>query len=720
MTFLKQTELVNLVAQLSLEEKIGQLQQLTGNFYTEEEAEITGPMTEVGLTEKSVYEAGSVLGLSGAKATMEAQSKYLSKNRLQIPLLFMADIVHGYRTIFPIPLGLASSWNPELVKKTAQVAAVESAVSGLHVTFSPMVDLVRDPRWGRVMESTGEDPYLNQLYAKAFVEGYQGDLANDPLTIAACVKHFAAYGAPEGGREYNTVNMSDRQLRESYLPAYQAALEAGCKLVMTAFNTVDGIPATANRYLNRDILRKEFGFKGVLISDWAATKEVVAHGVAANEKEAAALSLEAGVDIEMMAFCYQHFLKELVAEGKIATDLIDEAVLRILELKNDLGLFENPYRGANEEQEAALVFSKEHQEIALQAARESIVLLENKQNVLPLQKQEKVAFVGPFVEYHDLLGNWSWKGNPSETETIKEVASKRKESIEFVATSGIWELTDEELTAAHKAAEKTDKIILFLGETADMSGEASSRTNIQLPTAQLTLLRELKVHGKPIVVVTFNGRPLDLTEVAELSDGLVEAWFPGTKGAQAVTEILFGETAPTGRLTMSFPRNVGQIPVYYNHFNTGRPIDANDADNKYVSKYLDVSNEPLYPFGYGLSYDKVSYQDLVIQEETIGLDGKISASVTLQNNSNQPVTETVQWYVRDIVGEVVRPMKELKGFETCVVPAGESKLVTWEISVEELAYIHVNLEKKADAGEFVVMVGSNSSEVLAKTITVKN
>lgn len=716
-------KLQELIDKMTLSEKIAQLQQLTADFFNESESEITGPVVESGLSVETVLSSGSVLGISGGSKIKEIQEKYLEGSRLKIPLLFMADVIHGYRTVFPIPLGMASSWNPGLVEEAAKVAAKESALAGLHVTFSPMVDLVRDPRWGRVMESTGEDPYLNQVYAKAFVNGYQGnpdELNKNDERIAACVKHFAAYGAPEGGREYNTVNMSDRQLRESYLPSYIAALEAGCKLVMTAFNTVDGMPATGNRYLMREILRGELNFKGVLISDWAAVMELINHGVAADEKEAAYLGITAGVDIEMMTFCYQRFLKELVESGEVSEALVDEAVLRILELKNDLGLFENPFRGIDEETEMNWIYSEEPLAKAQKMAEESIVLLKNDKSVLPLKDTEKVLVVGPFADNPDLLGNWACCGNQDETPTLKDVWAETSVSVDFVPVSDLWKLTDAEKTEVQTKIGKVDKVILALGESAEMSGEAASRSNIQLPEAQLELIELIIKHKLPTIAVLINGRPLDISGLSEKVDGIVEAWFPGSRGAQAIVNVLYGKVNPSAKLTMSFPRNVGQVPVYYNHYRTGRPaMGDNDPEEKYVSKYIDVSNTPLYPFGYGLSYSQFDYAELQMDKTTYEATETIKASVKVTNSSERDGYEIVQWYVWDQVGEVVRPVKELKRFEKLFLKAGETKTVAIELPVSECAYYHQNGEKKVDPGKFELMVGTNSEDVLKKEFEVK-
>ncbi|MFC0232641.1 glycoside hydrolase family 3 N-terminal domain-containing protein [Vagococcus entomophilus] len=717
---MKQAQLEQLLGQMTRKEKIEQLQQVTGDFFSEEQTEATGPLSGNNLTSEDLIDVGSALSLSGAKAAKKAQKEYLEKNRLGIPLLLMADIVHGYRTIFPIPLGLAASWNPELVEKTASVAAEESSVSGIHITFSPMVDLVRDPRWGRVLESTGEDPYLNKVYAKSMVEGYQGKKENALQqygSIAACVKHFAAYGAPEGGREYNTVNMSERELRENYLPSYKAAVDAGSKLVMTSFNTVDGIPASVNKYLNRKILREEWAFDGVLISDWAAMKEAIHHGVAATEKEVAKLSIEAGVDIEMMTFCYHNELEKLIESGEVSESLLDEAVLRILTLKNELGLFENPDRFTDETLEADKVFSKEFQDIAQIAAEEAIVLLENKESVLPISENENVLFVGSHVDSSNILGTWSWKGDPTETKSVADILQSdyQNANTRILPIASAFDVTQEELETALKLAEKADKVVILTGETPDMSGEASSRSDIRLPKAQRDLIEKMtKVNAKTIAVL-FNGRPLDVTGVSQQVQGLVEAWFPGTSGAKAILNILYGNKVPQGKLTMSFPRNVGQVPVYYNHFNTGRPIDENDLENKYVSKYLDVENTPLYPFGYGLSYTKFDYRGFKLVKSS---DNQLKAQVTVKNTGKVAGNETVQWYVRDKVGEVVRPLKELKGFDRIFLEKGEEKVVTHEFSVEELGYVHSDLSQRYDQGEFVLMVGSNSAEVLEQNFTI--
>lgn len=679
---------------------------------------MTGPLTDLGLTEENIKQAGSTLGLSGAEEAIRIQKEYMKKHRLGIPTLMMADIIHGFRTIFPIPLGLGSSWSLEAAEKMARISALEASVSGLHVTFSPMVDLVRDPRWGRVMESTGEDAHLNSEFAKALVHGYQGeDLKSDTERLAACVKHFAAYGAPVGGRDYNTVDMSERQLRESYLPSYKAAIDAGAKLVMTSFNTVDGIPATGNEWLFRKILREQFGFDGVVISDWGAVKELIAHGVAGNEKKAAELAIKAGVDIEMMTTCYAHYLKELVEEEVVDEKLLNEAVLRILELKNDLGLFENPHRGADADREKEVILSQSHRNASREIAAKSIVLLENN-GVLPLSANQKVAVVGPGADSQDILGAWSWQGKMDEAVSLLEgMQTKSANILSAEVPCDYFELSEDMISSALKAASHAEVVVLALGEQEWMSGEAASRSNISLPKEQIKLFKQLKDTGKPIIVTLYNGRPLDISEL-DGAAAILEAWFPGTEGGNALSDILYGDVNPSGRLSMSFPENVGQVPVYYNGDNTGRPYEEN-PDDKYVSKYLDVSNYARYPFGYGLSYSEVVYNNLQVDKETISENEAVTVTVEVENRGNYPVTETVQLYIRDLVGEVVRPVKELKDFKQVYLENGEKQVVTFIISEKQLRYTHRNMQFISDDGDFEVMVGPNSIELQSKCFKLK-
>jgi beta-glucosidase len=710
-TAMKKRSVEELLQQMTLDEKIAQCMQLTSNFIVESEANLTGPLASMGITEDVVRNVGSVLSAVGAQNTLALQKQYLKNNRLGIPLLLMADIIHGYRTIFPVTLGLGCSWDMELAERSAAIAAKESAAAGIHVTFAPMVDLVRDPRWGRVVESTGEDPYLNGEFARAFVRGFQGaDLANDTDRVAACVKHFAAYGAAEGGRDYNTVNMSDRQLRESYLPAYKAALDEGCELVMTAFNTVDGIPASGNRRLMRDLLRDEWGFEGVLISDWGAVQEMIAHGAAEDEAEAALKAIEASVDMEMMTSCYVNHLKTLVLSGRISEELIDESALRILRLKEKLGLFDNPYRGADENRERDIILCAEHRQAARAIAAKCCVLLRNEGETLPLRKGQRIALIGPFACSNDILGPWSIWGGRDEAVPLRDGLSEKTTLISVAEGCGIESGTAEQAEEAVRSASEADVIVLALGESSEMSGEAGSRADIRLPQAQIDLIARLKPLGKPIVAVLFNGRPLDLHGVLDQADAVLEAWYPGTEGGRAIADLLYGEVNPSGRLTMSFPYSVGQIPVYYNSFRTGRPLTSDNGDQRYISKYLDIPNEPLLPFGFGLSYTKFAYSAIRLSSEVMRAADTLTVYVDVANIGNVAGEEVVQLYVRDIAGEVVRPLKELKAYRKIKLEPGESQTVAFTLCEEKLRYYHSNLAYTSDVGEFHVYVGPNSRD----------
>ncbi|WP_174845467.1 glycoside hydrolase family 3 N-terminal domain-containing protein [Sporolactobacillus shoreae] len=710
---MEEHRLRELLAQLSLKEKIGQMTQLHSHFYQDLNEKAAGQMMKMGVTDEMVGNSGSVLGASGAGRIKKMLKNQLEKNRHHIPLLIMADVIHGYKTIFPIPLALGCSWDPTLAKRASEVAAREASVSGVHVVFAPMVDLVRDPRWGRVMESTGEDPYLNSVFAQAFVDGFQGDdLKNDLNRTAACVKHFAGYGAVEGGREYNTVNMSERQMRQDYLVSYKSAIEAGCRLIMTAYNTVDGIPATANHWLLRKVLRDEWGFDGVTISDSGAVRELVPHSVAADEKEAAMKAIEAGVDIEMGTFCYMHHLERLVNEHKILESRIDEAVWRILKLKNDLGLFENPFRGADEEKEKRVVYCRDHRDQAQKAAEQSCVLLKNS-GILPLKQNQKLAIIGPFADNGAILGAWSWRGDPNATETL--TAAFRSEKIFKTYSSrgsGILEGNRELLNEAIKTARGANLIIAAVGEASNMSGEASSRAHIDLPECQLELIRELKALRKPLVIVLFNGRPLDLTPLIDDVDALLEVWYPGSEGAHAVFNLLTGRANPSGKLSMSFPRTIGQIPIYYNCYNTGRPLAENGDKKKYVSKYLDCPNDALFPFGFGLSYTTFEYSGLSLAAVRIAGSMSVQVTVCVRNSGKVAGSEVVQLYIRDISGEVVRPVKELKAFKKIDLLPGERKYLHFTIQESMLRYYHSDLTFKSDDGKFEVMVGGDSVRTL--------
>lgn len=708
-----------LLQQMTLQEKIGQLVQILPSVYDPQTSDtVTGPvaqlMEESGLTEDNRYELGSVIGIHQAEQAFRIQQNYLKHNRLGIPLLFMADIVHGHRTIYPVPLALASMWDSDEVEMMARQSAIEATASGLHVTFSPMVDLVRDARWGRVMESTGEDVWLNGEYAAAFVRGYQSKDLKQADSLAACVKHFAAYGAAEGGRDYNTVDMSDRELREFYLPAYLRAIEAGARLIMTSFNVVDGVPATASTYLLRQILRKEWEFDGVTISDWSSIKELIQHGVAGSLAEAGEKGIKAGVDIDMMSGAYLNHLEQQIDDQVVSMDLLDEAVRRILMLKQDLGLFEDPYRGIDPELEKRVHLSEGHRNTARRLAEKSCVLLKNDQ-VLPLADDQRIALIGPFAASTDVLGPWAGNGKREEAVSIREAFDEA--NIDYVIAEGSTIDTEIDWDWAMEVAAQADVILIALGEASWMSGEAGSRTDIRLPKTQRDGLARLATLGKPIVTVLFNGRPLDLRDVVNHSDAVLEAWYPGTESGRAIHRLLYGHVIPSGKLTISFPYHVGQLPLRYDALPTGRPMTIEGADPRYTSKYLDAPNEALFPFGFGLSYSHFNYTQLRLYEQPEGTAWE--ASVIVTNEGTLDAEEIVQWYVQDPVADVSRPLRQLKGYERVLVKAGSSREVTFRIDASMLMYQHPDGSVKADAGEFILYVGTDSTCALHEKFWLK-
>ncbi len=727
--------LKRLLQSLTLSEKIGQLIQLSGDFFTEDEAMKVGPKQKLGIHKEMLALCGSVLNVTGAEKVKKIQKAYLEKSRHKIPLLFMGDVVYGYKTVYPIPLGLGATWEPELIREDYRLVAEEAKAAGLHVTFSPMVDLVRDARWGRCLESPGEDPWLNSRFAQAMVEGFQGKALNEKQGIAACVKHFAAYGAPEGGREYNTVDISRRRLMEEYLPPYKAAVDAGCEMVMTAFNTVEEIPATANQWLMEEVLRKEWGFNGIIITDYAAIQELIAHGVANDEREASLLAMEAGVDVDMKTACYANQLQELVEDGHLSEKKIDQAVWRILCLKNKLGLFEDPYRGADEEEEKRLFCCAQNREAARRTAEEALVLLKNENHTLPLKKDQRVALIGPYGDCKDLIGLWAVHADTSDVTTLKEAMEEilGKEKLLWAKgcdileeTAGLGEFgntkepegnkntqkraSDEEWEVAIQAAGKADVVVMALGEHARQSGEGGSRTELSIPEIQHKLLEEIYQTGKPIILILFSGRPLVLTKMECYADAVLEAWFPGTEGAHALANVLFGKKNLSGRLSMSFPYSVGQIPIYYNAFQTGRPAKLSGHSSRFTSRYLDCPNEPLYPFGYGLSYHESVYQNLTLDKSVMKKGDVIEASIEVENISRIDGIETIQMYIRDVTGSVVRPVKELKGFQKIELRSGERKKVCFRITEELLRFYTKDMRFESEPGRFIVMVGKNSVE----------
>jgi beta-glucosidase len=726
-----------LLDSLSLEEKIGQLVQLGGMFYLDDNHIMTGPMQDMGIDEKKLYQAGSILNTTGAKDVIRLQKEYLEKSEKKIPLLFMADIINGYKTIFPISLALGCSYDFDLVKQTAAISAKEASVSGAHVTFSPMVDLVRDPRWGRVMESYGEDPYLNSQYAKAMVEGYQNE-NEDGENIFACVKHFAAYGAAMAGREYNTVDIGERSLRQDYLPAYKAAIDAGAKMIMTSFNTVDGIPATCNKHLLQDILRDEWKFDGVVISDFSSIAELMAHGVAENEEQAASLAFNAGCDIDMMTSVYLNHLKDLIDKNKVDMAKIDEAVLRILELKNELGLFENPYRSASEQKEKDVHLQPAFLQKAREAVTKSCVLLKNDE-VLPLKKEQKVALIGPYANSTDLCGVWSIHADTSKVVSVLQGMQKQANENCVQYALGTPVSTDPdiiehlggfvtenqekttydlqaELQHAIETAKEADVIVVALGEHYLESGEGAARMHLDVAAHQMELLKELSKLNKPIVTLLFNGRPLVLSEVLSYSDALLECWYPGIEGGNGIADLLYGTVSPSAKLTMSFPRCVGQIPVYYNSLNTGRPYAAN---NRFTSHYIDGSNEPLFDFGYGLSYTSFDYGNVELDSCILEPNKTIKAAVTVTNTGKKEAEEIVQLYIHDCFGSVSRPKKELKGVCRLSLAPGQSKKAEFEIDEDMLKFFTSQNCFEAESGDFEVFIGPDSSTQNKAFFTLK-
>ena len=714
-------ELLHLLHQMTTQEKCRELMQLPMEAFTETDIS-TGPCEDLELTDEKMAQVGSILSLTGAEWTRKVQEEHLKNNRLNIPLLFMADIINGYKTIFPIPLAQGCTFDPDLVRQLAEAAAREGAAAGVHVTFSPMADLVRDPRWGRVMESTGEDPYLNGIMAEQMVKGYQGNDLKEEGRLAACVKHFAGYGAPLGGREYNQVELSERTLLEDYLPAYEKAVRAGARLVMSSFNTLERVPSTGNRKLMREILRGKMGFQGVLISDYAAVKELIAHGLAEDEAEAARLALEAGVDIDMMSRCYSDFLCGQIERGEVAQELLDEAVLRVLELKNDLGLFENPFKDGSPEKEKELLLCEKHRSLAQKAAEESFVLLKNEENMLPLSKEETTAFIGPFGEEKGLLGAWALFADREDTVTVKEGVERLcpgqiwAKGCEILEPGQKWlrgyipiaeetwkqteEAAEEKLKEAVEAAEKADRVVLLLGEQELESGESGSCGHIGLPPSQMKLLKAVVQVNPNLVLVVFSGRPLILTEACAYAKAVLFAWMPGTQGGPAVANVLYGCSNPSGKLTETFPYHMGQIPVYYSDFATGRPQ---------MPGYIDIPKEPLYPFGYGLSYTEYAYSPVKLDQKVLDSQTDvIHASVRVKNTGSMEGREAVQLYIQDVKGSVSRPVRQLKGFQKISLAPGEEKEVRFEIREEMLRFWTIDMEYRSEPGRFRVWIGTDS------------
>ncbi|MBP7369647.1 MAG: glycoside hydrolase family 3 C-terminal domain-containing protein, partial [Paludibacteraceae bacterium] len=645
----------------------------------------------------------------------------VEESRLGIPLLFGYDVIHGHKTIFPISLGESASWDLKAIEKSARIAATEAAASGLNWTFAPMVDISVEPRWGRVSEGAGEDPFLGSQIAAARVRGFQGNDLADTTTVLACVKHFAAYGAPLAGRDYNTVDMSQRVFLDVYLPPYKAAIDAGALSVMSSFNEFDGVPATGNKYLLTDILRNQLGFKGFVVSDYTSVNEMVHHGIVANEEEAALLAIKAGLDMDMQGEVYAKYLKGLIEKGLVDEKTIDQSVRRILKVKFKLGLFEDPYRYCNEAREKRTIYAPEHLEAAFDVAKRSMVLLKNENKVLPLKKGEKIAVIGELAaSKRDLLGSWKAAGDWNFMKSVLDELKEYNGEKNVLYAEGCKKMGDDRtgFAQAIATARRADKIVMVIGEDAEWTGEAASRSNINVPGVQTELLEQLKLLNKPLVVVLMNGRPLVLTKENELADAILEAWFPGTMGGKAVTHVLYGEYNPSGKLTMTFPQNLGQVPIFYYEKNTGRPIYL--GNDKYKSKYLDCPNDPLFPFGFGLSYTTFEYSDITLSTNELQQNGSIVATVTVTNTGKTDGEEVVQCYIRDMVGSVTRPVKELKGFEKIFLKAGESKKVSFTITPDLLAFHRLDMTYGTEPGDFKLFIGGNSRDVKETSFKLMN
>lgn len=723
----------NLLNKMTLEEKIGQLNlPVTGEI-------VTGQAKSSNVAKRiRAGEVGGLFNLKGVERIREVQRQAVEESRLGIPLLFGMDVIHGYETVFPIPLGLSCTWDMKAIEESARIAAIEASADGISWTFSPMVDICRDARWGRASEGSGEDPFLGSEVAKAMIKGYQGNNMEANNEIMACVKHFALYGAPEAGRDYNTVDMSHQRMFNDYMAPYKAAVEAGAGSVMASFNEVDGIPATGNKWLMTDVLRKQWGFGGFVVTDFTGIAEMIEHGMG-DLQTVAALALNAGIDMDMVSDAFTGTLKKSVEEGKVDVKTIDMACRRMLEAKYKLGLFKDPYKYCDVKRRKKDIFTKEHRAAARRIASESFVLLKNDNQILPLERKGTIAVIGPLANTRaNMPGTWSVAAvsskYPTLVEGLKEVAGK---NVEILTAKGCNLMSDAEyekratmfgrslnrdnrtdkemLDEALEVAKKADVIVAALGESSEMSGESSSRSELEMTDTQRALLKELLQTGKPVVLTLFTGRPLVLTWEEENVPSILNVWFGGSEAAYAIGDVLFGDVNPGGKLTMTFPQNVGQIPLYYAHKNTGRPLKEGRWFEKFRSNYLDVSNDPLYPFGYGLSYTSFSYSDVKLDKTSMNINGEITATVTVTNTGKYEGSEVVQLYLRDLVGSVTRPVKELKGFEKIFLKAGESKEVSFKINSELLKFYNYNLDYVCEPGDFDVMIGGNSRDVKKAT-----
>lgn len=706
-----------LLAKMTLEEKVGQLNQYSGDNT------VTGPLTINPNKEQEIKDGkiGSLLNIMGSRYTRQYQELAM-KSRMKIPLLFGLDVIHGYKTTFPIPLAEAASWDLAAIELSARVSAREAAASGIHWTFAPMVDISRDPRWGRIMEGAGEDTHLGSAIAYARVKGFQGKKLGELDAVMACAKHFAAYGAAIGGRDYNSVEMSDRTLWETYLPPFKAALDAGAATFMNSFNDINGVPSTGNRHLQRDILKGKWNFTGFVVSDWTSINEMIAHGFSADKKDAAYAAITAGSDMDMESSAYRENLAQLVAEGKVSEALVDDAVRRILRKKFELGLFDDPYRFSDVKRQQKELNNPENTKAAREVAAKSIVLLKNEKNVLPLSKDTKtIALIGPLVKPKRANhGFWAVDVKDidstyivSQWEGLQRKVGKNTKLL-YARGCGFNDTSKAGFAEAIAVANQADVVVLSIGEKHDMSGEAKSRSTINLPGVQEELVKELQKTGKPIVILINAGRPLVFNWTADNMPTIVYTWWLGSEAGNAIADVLFGDYNPSGKLPMTFPRNEGQIPIYYNHLNTGRPA-KNEDDHIYVSAYTDIKNTPKFPFGFGLSYTTFAYSDLKLSKTAMKPSETLTASVTITNTGKVAGEEIVQLYLRDKVASIVRPVKELKGFQKIMLAPGESKTITFSIDNHMLAFYHANLDFRSEAGQFDLMIGASSEDIRQKS-----
>lgn len=711
----------SLMNEMSIEEKLGQL-NLISTFVR------TGPFANKRGAEKMKDgSAGNVFNLMGNSSSIQSKLELAEETRLDIPFLSGLDIIHGFKTVFPVPLGMSCTWDTTLIEKSARIAAVEGSAWGYNWTFSPMVDISRDPRWGRVMEGSGEDPYLGSKIARAMVRGYQGNDLTEPDAIMACVKHFALYGAAEAGRDYNVADMSLLTMYQNYLPPYKAAIDAGAGSVMVSFNEINGVPATSNHWLLTDLLRDQWGFEGFVVTDYNGVQELIPHGVAADYKEASEKALTAGVDMDMVSEGFVAYLKQSLDQGKITKEQIDTAVRRVLEAKYKLGLFKDPYKDFDPQRADRVTLTPENKNVARIAAQKSFVLLKNDRQVLPLEENSKIALVGPFADDRaEMLSSWSPLGDVENIISILEGLKKRNPNVIYAQGTqvnndtlfnkkrkGEFDITVQKklVDEALQIASESDVIVAVLGESKEMSGEAKSRTDISIPECQVELLRALKATGKPVVLLMMSGRPLTIENVLQYTDATLAIWRPGTEAGNAVANVLFGDYNPSGKLTMTFPRSVGQIPIYYNHKNTGRPY-VEGGEETYLSNYLDERNSPLFPFGYGLSYTSFSYGDIVLSDTLIaGENSKLKATIKIANKGEIAGEETVQLYIADPVATVTRPVKELKRFQKLYLKPGESEEVSFEITVDDLKFYNSQLDYGWEPGKFVIYIGGDSQDV---------